>query len=65
MNNEAIQNRERIGEIKRALDSGKISYAQAKNLAAPVIESINKKAVELGKKYNTKPRLVSFSMVMR
>lgn len=65
MKEQAMKNRERLGDIKARLSVGDISYDQAKAEAEPIIAEINKKAVELGKKYGVKPQLVSFAALMR
>lgn len=61
----AVKNREILYGIRDRLFAGQISYDQAKKEAAPIIAEINKKAVELGKKYGVKPQLVSFHSIMR
>lgn len=68
---QAVKNREEIGEIKRKLVTGEISYQQAKALAQPVLDRINEQTVrktkELNKKYglNRKPALLDFVQAMR
>jgi hypothetical protein len=61
----ALDNRTRLYGIRDRLFYGEISYEQAKAEAEPIIAEINKKAVELGKKYGMKPQLVSFQSIMR
>jgi hypothetical protein len=63
--NEAIENREAISRIKMDLALGLISYSEAKNQAEPIIAGINKKSIEIAKKYGMKPKLVSFATLMR
>lgn len=65
MTNEAKKNREAMEAIKANLAQGKISYAEAKSQAEPVITRINAKAREIAKKYGMRPRLVSFNEIMR
>ena len=65
MTNEAKQNRERIEAIRGQLSHGFITYEQAKKQAEPIIASINAKAREIAKKYNQRPRLVTFNEIMR
>ena len=65
MKEQAKKNREILEDIKAKLLVGAISYEQAKNEAEPVIAEINKKAIELSKKYGVKPQLVSFAALMR
>lgn len=65
MSEEAKQNREKIDNIKLRLSLGQISYLEAKIEARPIIENINLKSKELAKKYNTRPKLVTFTELMR
>ena len=65
MNKQAMHNVQAIQEIKTALDLGYISYEQARLQAQPIINNINQKAIELAKKYKTKPQLVTFYSIMR
>lgn len=65
MTNEAKQNREKIEAIKAQLSLGQISYAEAKEQAAPIVNAINLKAKELAKKYGMRPHLVDFAALMR
>lgn len=65
MTNEAKQNREKIEAIRGQLSHGFITYEQAKKQAEPIIASINDKAKELARKYNQRPRLVTFNEIMR
>lgn len=61
----AIANRTALYGIRDRLNLGEITYEQAKEEAKPIIAEINKKAIELGKKYGIKPQLVSFQSIMR
>lgn len=61
----AVANREALYGIRDKLFYGEISYEEAKREAEPIIKSINKKAVELAKKYNMKPQLINFQSIMR
>lgn len=61
----AEQNIADIDRIRKAMCSGTISYAEAKEQAAPVIERINNRAKEIAKKHGRRPQLVSFAGVMR
>jgi len=51
--------------IKMQLRNQEINYKQAKILANPFIEDLNKKSIEIAKKYKLKPRLINFSSFMR
>lgn len=56
---------EQIAQIKRLMERSEISYDEAKVLAAPVIEEINKKARVIAKKYNKRFTPFSFATLMR
>lgn len=65
MSEEAIKNRVAIESVRVALNTGQITYEQARKKAKPVIDSINEKSKELAKKYGVRPQLVSFEGLMR
>lgn len=65
MTNEAQKNREQIEAIRAQLSHGFITYEQAKKQAEPIIAKINAKAKEIAKKYNQRPRLLTFNEIMR
>lgn len=65
MTNEAQKNREQIEAIRAQLSRGFITYEQAKQQAEPIIAKINAKAREIAKKYNQRPRLLTFNEIMR
>lgn len=65
MTTEAQENRTKIEAIRAQLSHGFITYEQAKQQAEPIIAKINAKAKEFAKKYNQRPRLVSFNEIMR
>ncbi|MDR2833841.1 MAG: hypothetical protein LBV67_09005 [Streptococcaceae bacterium] len=44
---------------------GKLSRNEAKEQIEPYVTAVNKKSVEIAKKYNQKPRLVSVIGFMR
>jgi len=56
---------EELDLIKRKYFSGELTYDQAKRIAIPIIEIINKKSKEIAKKYKQKPKLISFAGFMR
>lgn len=65
MNQEVKELFERA-QIARALyNTGKISREQAKAEIDPYINLFNKKSKELAKKYNQKPKLISFASFVR
>lgn len=65
MEKQAQENREIINRIKMDLAVGNITYEQAKIQAEPVINRINDKARELARKYNQRPKYVSFGSIFR
>lgn len=65
MTNEAKQNRDKIDAIKAGLAHGFITYDEACQQAEPIIATINAKAREIAKKYNQRPRLVTFNEIFR
>jgi hypothetical protein len=44
---------------------GKITRDEAKELIMPYINKVNEKSIELAKKYNQKPKKVSFNSFVR
>ena len=61
----ALKNRIVIEKIKLDLNMGEITYGQAKILAKPIIESMNKDIEVIAKKYNKRPYKLSFAGLMR
>lgn len=57
--------REELENIRAWMLSGAITREEAKHKAAPIIDEINKKSVEIAKKYGQRPRLVTFASIMR
>ena len=62
MNNE-LKNRAEIAKMKYT--NNLITREEAKKEIQPFIDYANKKAVELAKKYNQKPRKISFIAYVR
>ena len=56
---------EKISDIKFRLSQHEIDYDEAVKLVDEVCVEINKKARELAKKYNCKPRLVNARAILR
>lgn len=65
MDKQALENRAEIARIKNALAFGEITYAEAREQAAPTLKRINEKAKELAKKYNRRHREITFAEIMR
>ena len=66
ISDEAINNRATLAEIKRMYYSNEITREQAKELAAPILTRINKKAAEIAKKHNEKTYpIIDFVTAMR
>lgn len=63
--NQAGQNIADIESIRKAMLSGKITYDEAKEQAAPVIARINERAKEIAKKHGRRPQYINFAAVMR
>ena len=62
---EAIDNREKIAQIKKDYNSGIISREEAKFRAEPIINKINKRGAEISKKYKKRYSPISFIGLMR
>lgn len=56
---------EELQLIKLQYYSKEIDYKEAKKLAEPFINEMNNQSVVIAKKYNQKPKLISFSSFMR
>lgn len=65
MTSTAAENRDKLYGIRKQMLSGQITYDEAKEQAAPIIEAINAKAKEIAKKHGKRPQLVSFGAIMR
>lgn len=65
MNQEVKELLARAQEARALYNAGKISREQAKAEIDPYINLFNKKSKELAKKYNQKPKLISFSSFVR
>jgi hypothetical protein len=63
--NTAIDNRQKIQDIRRRMLSGAITYAQAKDEAEPIITAINARSAEIAKKYGKRASRLSFAAIMR
>lgn len=60
-----LTDKEQLEIIKLRLLYKDITYKQAKELSKEYIDNINKKSKEIAKKYNQKPRLITFAGIMR
>lgn len=65
MESEAIQNRQEMYEIKKALALGYISYDEAYTEAMPILNRINRRGRELARKYHRDYKPISFSEIIR
>lgn len=63
--NKAVDNQEKVAEIKRKYAYGEITREEAFETIAPIVQEINDKAREIAKKYKTKPRLVNAISLLR
>lgn len=57
--------RQAIQSIKSDMQSGRISYDQARALAEPILADMNKQAADIAKKFGKKPTKFTFGYVMR
>lgn len=57
--------RQQIEDIKGKLLVGVYNYDQAKELAMPIINEMNEKAVIIAKKFNKKHKKFSFAALIR
>lgn len=55
--------REQIRILKLRVINGELSYKEAEKLAAPLINEMNEKIKMIAKKYNKKPKLISFKSI--
>lgn len=60
-----MEYRKLLNEIKFKMQIGAISYYEAKDEAAPIIEEMNKKGREIAKKHGQRFKPFSFSYLMR
>lgn len=65
MNTEAYEQRQRLERIKARMDTGQITYQQAREEAQPIIDWVNNRAEEVAKKYGKKPIKLDFTYLMR
>lgn len=65
MTDKAQDNQEKITAIAQQYNTGAITREEAQAAAQPVIDSINEAARRIAKKYNMRPKLVSFMELMR
>lgn len=59
------QNQELVLRVKRLYNTGAIDRETAKLMLADFLEENNKKAKEIAKKYNMKPKFLNFTSLMR
>lgn len=66
LSQEAINNRLMIADIKRRYSTGQISRDEAKLLAKPILDRINKRGLEISIKYGKKSySKIDFVSIMR
>lgn len=61
----AQSNREAVDEIKRQLHNGEITYDEALEQIAPIVDRINKKGAQLAKKYKISHKRVTAREILR
>ena len=54
----ALANRQALADIKRRYDTGHITQQEAKELAQPIINRVNKRAAEVARKYGKSKYIV-------
>jgi len=62
---DAIANQTAIERIRKDMLAGRIDYSEAAEQAAPTIKAINEKAKAIAKKHGMRPKLITFSELMR
>lgn len=65
MSEQAAKNIADIEAVRKQMLSGELTYDEAKEAAAPIINRINTRAKEIAKKHGKRPQLVSFAAIMR
>lgn len=66
VNSEKLQElRAQAEEAKALYNIGKMTRAEAKAIIEPFIKMANERAVEIAKKYNMKPKKISFIAYVR
>ena len=65
MTNNALDNRQKIQDIRRRMLSGEITYDQAKAEAQPIIDQINATGAAIAKKYGKRATKLQFAAIMR
>lgn len=65
MNDETLKLKQKAEEYRFLYQTNQISREIAKDNIVPYIDAINKKAKEIAKKYNQKPKEVTFITFIR
>lgn len=65
MNDEILKLKQRAEEYRFLYQTNQITRDVAKNNIMPYIDEVNKKSKELAKKYNQKPKKVTFITFIR
>ncbi|MSU74827.1 hypothetical protein EXS57_03595 [Candidatus Kaiserbacteria bacterium] len=65
MTPEAHANRAKIGEIRTKLLLGAVTYDEARDLAEPYIQRMNKRGIKISKKFGLKFKPIIFRSLMR
>ena len=55
----------KLKTIKYRLQLGQLTYSEANEEAAPIIQYMNDVSIKTAKKFNAKPKLFNFSSLMR
>lgn len=65
MENTAVQNRERLAEIRALLLKGAIDFDEARAKAKPIIDAMNERGKEIAKSHGMKYKPITFTGIMR
>ena len=65
MEQQAHDNRTAIEIIRRRMNSGELTYAQAQAEAKPVIDAMNARMEEISREHGFKHKPLSFKYLMR
>lgn len=65
MTPQAHANRAKIAEIRTKLHLGAITYEEARTLARPVIQGMNRRGAEIAKEYGVRFKPITFAALMR
>lgn len=65
MSEEVLKMKDKAYKAKMNLIHGEISYSEAVEMVKPYIDEVNKKSIEIAKKYGMKPKKTSVRSYLR